>query len=122
VSWLFGSGVNYVFARLLGGKGNYTAQSYLIALYSAPFSIITVVIMLIPWVGIWLAVLFSIYGLYLLTLALKETHGYSTGRAVLTWLLPMIIMAVIVAALVALFVMAYVSTFSSIPELSQVLV
>ena len=121
-SWLFGSGVNYIFARLLGGNGDYTTQSYLVALYAAPFSIITVVIMLIPVVGVWLTFLVSLYGLYLLTLALKETHKYSTGRAVLTWLLPMIIITIVMAALVAMILMAYIGTLSPFPDLQGLLV
>jgi hypothetical protein len=123
VSWLFGSGVNYVFAKLLGGKGDYTKQSYLLSLYIAPLSIVSAIITSIPVVGVWLSFFVSIYGFYLLTLALKEAHGYSTGRAILTWLIPFVIIAAIVASLVAMFFVYYASAYGSmLPDISQVLV
>jgi hypothetical protein len=123
LSWLIGSGINFVFARILGGKGDYMKQSYLIALYSAPLSIISTIIFIIPTVGIWLSFLIAIYGFYLLTFALKEAHSYSTGRAIMTWLLPFIIVVAIVASMTALFFAYYVSAYGSmIPDISQVLV
>ena len=54
VGWLLSSGINYVFAKLLGGKGDYTKQSYVISLYLAPLSIVSAVISSIPVVGVWL--------------------------------------------------------------------
>jgi hypothetical protein len=123
VGWLINSGIYYVFARLLGGKGNYTKQSYLIALYVAPLSIITAIILLIPTFGVWLSLLVTVYSLYLLTFALKEAHSYSTGRAVMTWLIPLSILLIIIAIGIGLFLMYYVSSYgSTIPEISQLLV
>ena len=123
VGWLINSGIYYVFARLLGGKGNYTKQSYLIALYVAPLSIISSIILSIPTVGVWLSLLVTVYGLYLLTFALKEAHGYSTGRAVMSWLIPVIILLIFVAIGVGLFFAYALSNYGSmIPELSEILV
>ena len=96
IGWLINSGIFYVISLLLGGKGNYTLQSYLIALYSAPIMVITYLFIAIPILGWVILFLISIYSLYLLTLALKETHKFSTGRAVLVWLLPIIIVVVLI--------------------------
>jgi hypothetical protein len=128
IGLLLGSGIYYVFARLLGGKSKYREQTYLIALYTAPLSIYssifsTMTILLASLgslnfiIALPILIMFglSIYGLYLLTLVLKEAHGLSTGRAVLAWLIPflmVVVFAMIVAAVVAL----WVGGFASIPE------
>jgi hypothetical protein len=97
LSWLFVSAIMYVMARLLEGKGNFKTQSYLYAIYVAPIGIISAVLGLIPVIGGILSIIPAIYGLYLLTMSLKETHGYSTGRAILTWILPALVLALIAA-------------------------
>lgn len=99
IGWLIGSGILYIFAMIFGGKGSYTKQSYLIAIYYAPLMIISAVLMLIPVVGQIVNFLVGLYSLYLLTMALKETHDFSTGKAVGVWLVPLIIVIVIVVIL-----------------------
>lgn len=95
IVWLILSGILYIFAMIFGGKGDYKTQSYLYAIYSAPLGIISSIIILIPLIGPFLILLVWIYGLYLLTMALKEAHKYTTGKAVLTWLVPVLILFVI---------------------------
>ncbi|NIM47582.1 MAG: hypothetical protein GTN40_05510 [Candidatus Aenigmarchaeota archaeon] len=109
--WLIVSGVLYIFAMLFGGKGSYTTQSYLYAIYYAPLSIITSILFLIPLAGIFLALIVMAYGLYLLTMALKEAHNYTTGRAVLTWLVPVGIVTVLIVILVGLAFMFLIGAF-----------
>ncbi len=79
------SGILHVSAKFFGGNGTLTTQTYLISLFFAPIFVIyfftalfvsPVVIIFIP------------YFLYLLTLALKETHNYGTKNSVLTWIAP----------------------------------
>jgi hypothetical protein len=111
IAWLIGSGILYIFALLFGGKGDYKTQSYLYAIYSAPLGIITTVLLLIPFLGIFLALLVAIYGLYLLTMVLKEAHKYTTGRAVLTWLVPIGIIVLIVIVLAGLAFMFLLGAF-----------
>lgn len=96
LGWLIGSLVWFVFARLLGGKGSYTAQTYLIALYTAPLIVITAVLNIIPLVGAILGMLVSLYGLYLLTMAIREAHGFDTVKAALSWIIPLVIVGIIV--------------------------
>jgi len=111
IGWLIVSGILYIFALLLGGKGSYTTQSYLYAIYSAPLSIVSSILMLIPFAGPFLAFIVMIYGLYLLTMALKEAHNYTTGRALLTWLIPVGIIVVILVVIVGLAFMFLIGTF-----------
>jgi len=95
IFFLIGSGMYYIFAKLLKGKGNFTTQTYLVALVSAPCMVIVAAINIIPFMGMILSLFVGIYELYLLTLALREVHQYSTGRAILSWLIPAIVLVVI---------------------------
>ena len=123
---LLGSGFYYLFARLFGGKGSYREQTYLIAIYSAPLSIISSVVssililsavadslfLLAPFLLVSLGLF--VYSLYLLTLAFKEAHGLSTGKAILTWLIPLII---VLALLAYVFI---VGIYSALPDTALV--
>jgi len=99
ISWLIGSAIIYVFAKIFNGKGDFTKQSYLIALFWAPLVVVTTVIGIIPFIGAILGCLLWLYGLYLLTLALKQAHKVSTARAVAIWIFPMIIIGLIIVVL-----------------------
>ncbi|HLC50944.1 MAG TPA: YIP1 family protein [archaeon] len=88
VGWFIGSGLYYIFAKILGGKGSFAQQSYLLALWYAPI----VAISWIPLIGM----VFAIYSLYLVTVSQRIVHKFSTLRAVLSWLLPLLIMIVLV--------------------------
>ena len=109
--WLIVSGILYIFALLLGGKGSYATQSYLYAIYSAPLGIISSILLLIPLAGWLLSFILMIYGLYLLTMALKEAHNYTSGRALLTWLVPVGIVVIILVVLVGLAFMYFMGAF-----------
>lgn len=99
IGWLVVSAVIYLFAKIFNGKGNFTKQSYLIALFWAPLAIVTTVIGIIPFIGAIIAFLVGLYGLYLLTLALKQAHKVSTAKAVAIWIFPMVVIGLIVVVL-----------------------
>lgn len=92
----------FPFARLLGGKGTFRQQFHLVALSHAFFWFVMAValaVSFIPVVGesiYYVAnVAVFVYGVYLLTIALREAHGYGTVEAALTWLfLPLVIVTV----------------------------
>ena len=58
-------------------------------------------------VGAAVGILVWLYGLYLLTLALCETHEYGMSKAALTWLLPVIVVFVLVASLAATLIRSF---------------
>ncbi len=112
ISWIVGSGIVYVFALIFGGKGSFERQSYLIALYTAPVMIITAVIGLVPVAGAFINFLIGLYTLYLLTVALKLIHRFSIGKAVLSWLVPSIIVGIVMAAVASIFLMTMISALA----------
>jgi hypothetical protein len=108
------SGLHYIFALMLGGKGDYKTQTYIISTFTAPLSIVSSVIgivitplillgslatlfAIIPIiVAILIGLAISIYSLYLYVVCFEEVHGFGAGRAIAVCLLPVFIMLVLV--------------------------
>jgi len=98
LSLLIESGILYIFARVLDGRGTYTVQTYLMSLFMPPLIIINVILN-ISQVG-YLSVVVGIFMVYVLTIALMKTHGYDLWKAIVTWLMPLIITTVLAIALI----------------------
>ncbi len=92
--------VLFIFARLLGGKGSFGAQAYAQALFYGPLAVVQQVFAVIPSVGRPLFFLLAVYSLVPTTTSLKAAHGYSTLRAVITWLMPILLNVVVVFAVI----------------------
>ena len=92
--------VLYIFARLLGGKGSYGAQAYAQSLFYAPLAILQQILVVIPQVGHLLFFLIAVLSLVPTTTSLRAAHGYSTLRAVITWVLPIVLNIVVVFVMV----------------------
>lgn len=95
IRWLVLGVVIYIFAKLFRGKGDFKTQVYLMALYVAPITLLSGILGLIPVAGLVLSALVSIYALYPLTMALKEAHDFNMMKAVLCWIIPLIILLII---------------------------
>ncbi len=93
LSFLFESLAFFITAKILGGKGDFSTQTYLMSLFTTPLVVLSLV-RLIPngWI-LYLPI--ALYCLQPLTLALRESHGFSIIRAVLAWLMPNIILSLI---------------------------
>jgi hypothetical protein len=89
-------------ARLLGGEGTFDRQSYVLAAASAPMSIVSAIVTLLPWVGAVLGLLASLYYLWLAILGLQAAHGYTAGRAFVTILAPLILLVVVACCIIGL--------------------
>jgi len=94
--------VLFIFARLLGGKGSFRSQSYMQSLFYGPLALVQQVVAVIPGVGRAVFVLVAASSLIPTTTSLKAAHQYSTVRAVLTWVIPIILNVVVVTAIVLL--------------------
>jgi len=91
IIFLIESGILFLFAKIFGGKGSFTTQTYLISL---PYAALI-------WIGVVTSFILSmnpiivyIYALYPVAMALKESHNYSTIKAGLT-LLPAILFIIL---------------------------
>ncbi len=94
--------VLFLFARILGGKGSFGTQSYVQSLFYGPLALVQQVVVVTPSVGRLLFALVAVGSLLPTTTSLKAAHGYSTVRAVLTWVLPVILNIVVVIGVIVL--------------------
>ncbi len=106
LTFYIGNGILFGIAKLFGGRGEYAVQTYLQSLYIVPLGIITLVlylISLVPILGnfIYYPVLFgvSIFGIILSVRSIKATHDFTTGRAVLVVIAPMIVVFALFACI-----------------------
>jgi hypothetical protein len=90
-SFLIGSGIYWLVAKLLGGNGSYEEQTYLLGTFTAPLMIVNGIISIIPIAGGCIAILISIYTLVLTYFALKVAHEFTSGKAIATLLIPLLI-------------------------------
>jgi hypothetical protein len=112
------SGVLLVFARLLGGKAGYDAQTYAMAAVQAPLSIALAIVAFVVdllfapasfaygapvragVVGAVYGVVSlaaAIYALYVTVIALRTIHKFSTMRAIATLLVPAVLLCLLAA-------------------------
>jgi hypothetical protein len=94
--------VLFLFARVLGGRGSFGTQSYVQALFYAPLAVVQQVVVVIPTVGRLLFAVVAVSSLLPTTTSLKAAHGYSSLRAILTWVLPVILNVVVVIGIIVL--------------------
>ncbi|MFH1750651.1 MAG: Yip1 family protein [Candidatus Micrarchaeota archaeon] len=87
--------INFVLGKILGGKGSFSEQYYLYAIFTSPLLLINFLVLMIPIAGfflIWLSGLFTVaYGVYLLYLSLKEAHQIPELNAVAITLFSLLI-------------------------------
>jgi len=100
---LVGAAVVFAFAKILGGKGGLREQFYVSAVLLSPIILLAAcakVLLIVPIIGFLLkaAALFvlEVYALYQITLALRSIHDFSTMKAILAWLLPLLVVTIVV--------------------------
>lgn len=81
--------------KMMGGKGNFNQQLYLLALVQAPAAIIMGVLFLIPLLGFVLVGLFGLYCIYLEVLAISEAQGLDLLKAFVTLIIAAIVVGII---------------------------
>lgn len=107
LGFLIGSGIYWIVAKILGGSGSFESQTYLIATYSAPLMIVSGIIGVIPILGACVGFILGIYNLVLTYFALKVSHNFTTGKAITTLLVPILI-GILIACCVAFAIMMFV--------------
>lgn len=95
------SGFLYGSAYVLGGRGSFTVLTYLLGALFTAATVISTAMMLVPVAGWIAAAVFSFYLTVPLTNCLSAVYRFTTGRAVLVWLGPLLLylLLVLLAAL-----------------------
>lgn len=102
-------GIYWVIAKVLGGNGTYTEQTFFGSMLSGAFAIITpaiIVISFIPCLGTLISLAIVIYELYLAYRIIKTVHKLDELRAAVVVILPLL-------AAVAIYVLIYIFTLAS---------
>ncbi len=91
IAFLLGSGIYFVIAKIFGGTGDFSEQTYLLATFSAPIIMVNAVIGVVPYLGGCITFFISIYQLVLTYFAIKVSHNLSSGKAIMTILIPILV-------------------------------
>ncbi len=105
IAFLLGSGIYFVLAKMFGGTGYFSEQTYLLATFSVPIIVINAVISVVPYLGGCVTFFISIYQLVLTYFAIKVSHNLSSGKAIMTILIPiLVVFACIMCGFAVMFV------------------
>jgi len=99
IGFLISSGIYFVVAKLFGGTGEFEEQTYLLATFTAPMTIVNSVISLVPLLGLCISFFLFIYQIVLTFFAIKVSHNLTTGRAVGVVLIPIAIFLLVICCI-----------------------
>lgn len=124
LSFYLNSGITYVSALIFGGKGKFTSQAYLTSLFFVPLglisSLVSLISTLIPTGGNYILGIMTtaviLFHLRLLTRCLKAVHGFTTIRAIVAAVSPIILILIplCMVAILAMMGPAVGSVFSTL--------
>jgi hypothetical protein len=97
---VYGGVVQFI-SGAFGGRGTYTELVYAVAAYTAPMTLLTALLALIPFVNVCLGFPLSIYGFTLNLLAIKSVHQFGWGSAFATVFVMILIMVLIMVIIFA---------------------
>ncbi|MCD6226893.1 YIP1 family protein [Candidatus Micrarchaeota archaeon] len=129
IGWILINGLMNIFAKLLGGTGDYNKQSYLTSLVTS--GVMITGILLIPFTFIpfinYIASLISfvigIYGIYLYYKIVRKIHKLSLKRGVLSIILTYFTVILLVLVMVALiYILFYVFIFMVFMGLANLMI
>ena len=116
VFFLIGSGIFWIIARVLGGEGSYTEQTYLMATYGAPLFILNTLFNMLPLLGPFLILAGNIYAIVLTYYALKVTHHFPSNRVIGTLALPLTLILLFVCCSLLLLASTMGALLGQVPQ------
>ena len=78
------AGIAHVFARLLGGTGSYSDLVYAYGAFVAPLSLLTSILVVIPFLNFCLAIPVVIFYLILAVIAVSAVNQFGTGKSLIS--------------------------------------
>ena len=105
-------GLLHLVAKMMGGSGDYGKLAYMLALIFVPFTLINSILAPIPWVGC-ISFLITIYMFVLQVLAINAVYEFGIAKAVVTLIIPLVVLCLIVVCLVVGLGAALVAIFSN---------
>ena len=87
------AGLIQLLAQVLGGTGTYSKLVYALATFNAPTTIISGLLLLIPY-GLWINAVVGVYWAILSVIAVKAVHQFEWRKAIIATL-PVILLAIL---------------------------
>jgi hypothetical protein len=117
IEFLFLSSLSFILSKAVGGKGNFVVQTYLTSLFRSPMTILVSLLFSFRYfdmpMDLRVMALFAfiafVCNVYLLSIALKETHGYNARKSAA---ISLISQPAFIAILLVLFIMVLLMIFS----------
>lgn len=108
IGFLVGTAILFLIAKVLGGTGDFGRYAYLNASFTAPLTILSSLLSVIPVLGC-ISIFVSIYQLVLTYYSTKVEHNLTSGKALLVVLLPVILVLLLIFCFVFFVVGALVT-------------
>jgi hypothetical protein len=113
VGFLIGSAIYFIIAKLFKGTGSFEEQTYLMATFIAPLTIISGVASIVPILGGCVSSIIGIYQLVLSYYAIKVAHQLTSGKAIGVVLIPVLIAFLCVGCSIAALLLGVLSLAGS---------
>jgi Yip1-like protein len=98
LSFFIGTGIQYLIAKMFGGQGAFLNHSYGSILIYVPYTIMSVVLSLIPILGSLASFALGIYSIVLQVYMIMAVHRMGGGKATMVVLFPLIVVFVLACA------------------------
>jgi hypothetical protein len=95
IGFLLFVGVIYLLGRAFGGTGTYGEMAYNTALYSAPLTVISALLAIIPIIGPLAGLLLVFYQLYLYWLSIQAGMNLPGNKALWVILIPVLVVVLL---------------------------
>jgi hypothetical protein len=105
-------GIVYLLGRAFGGTGNFGELAYDISLFSAPLTVVSSLLALIPVIGGIAALVLFIYNIYLTYLGIQSGMNLPKDKAILVMVIIFLIGAAIIACIVLFFAAIFAAVMS----------
>lgn len=99
--FFIGMGIYYGLAKAFGGQGRFLTQCYTFLLFGVPLGIISSLIALIPFAGVFIGFAVGVYEIVLDIFAVMAVHRLSGGKATAVILIPLGVLLLLFCALFA---------------------
>jgi MFS family permease len=102
VGFLIGTFILHLIAKVLGGQGDYGKFAYLVSTYQAPLTMVSSILSIIPFLGGCIGLLIVIYTYVESYFAVKVNYGLTSGKAIITVLIPLILVILLFGCIAVL--------------------
>jgi hypothetical protein len=103
-------------SRLTGGEGSFEKTAYVLASIVTPFSLINIILLLVPVLGWVLIYVMGVYQLIVTILAIQALYEFGWGQAILIGIIPPALLNILVTVAYYAIVLALLFALAENPD------